>query len=129
MTQISTQLLSDGTLVLKPSGPVTVNAETDTGLLGAFNEAILRGQLRIVLDLSETTYMDSSGFAAVVRGWISVQRAGGEVVFARPPQSVKTLLKVTRLLALVKTSDSLEESVAQFHRGDLNFKSGDLQLS
>jgi len=117
MAEISTQLLSDSTLVLKLTGPVTVTAESDTALIGAFKQAILKGQLRILLDLSEITYMDSSGFAALVRGWINVQRAGGEVVFARPPQSVKNLLKVTRLLTLVKTSESLDDGLTYFqHR-------------
>jgi anti-sigma B factor antagonist len=113
MTPISAQLLADGTLILKPTGPIRVFAESDDGLLSAFTEAIDQGHVRIVLDLADTTSMDSSGFAALVRGWTHVRRAGGDVVLARPAPSVKKLLKITRLMTLFKTSETLDEGLEQ----------------
>jgi anti-sigma B factor antagonist len=113
MTPISSQLLADGTLVLRPTGPIRVFTESEDGLLSAFNEAIYQGHVRIVVDLAETTSMDSSGFAALVRGWTHVRRAGGDVVLARPAPSVKNLLKVTRLMTLFKTSETLDEGLEQ----------------
>lgn len=117
MTPISSQVLSDGTLVLRPTGPVTVSAESDAGLLCAFNEAIDKGHLRIALDLSETTYMDSSGFAALVRGWTRVRRAGGDVVLSRPTQSIMHLLKITRMITVLKISDTVDEGVELLRSG------------
>ena len=117
MTPISTQVLSDGTLVLTPTGPITVSLETDDELLSSFNKAIEKGHLRIVLDLSETTYMDSSGFAALVRGWTHVRRTGGDVVLARPTQSVKHLLTITRLRTIIKTSENLDEGLELLRSG------------
>jgi len=111
MTPISSQVLPDGTLVLRPTGPVTVNAESDAGLLSAFDEALEQGHLLIALDLSETAYMDSSGFAALVRGWTRVRRAGGDVVLSGPTPSVKHLLKITRLMTVLKTSETVDEGL------------------
>jgi anti-sigma B factor antagonist len=113
MTPISSQLLADGTLVLKPSGSIRVFDESEDVLLSAFNEAIHQGHVRIVLDLADTTSMDSSGFAALVRGWTHVRRAGGDVVLARPAPSVRNLLKITRLMTVFKTSETLDEGLAQ----------------
>lgn len=111
MTPISALVLSDGTLVLRPMGPVTINAESDAGLIAAFDEAIANGQLRIVLDLSETTQMDSAGLAALVRGWIRVKRLRGDMALAGPAPSIKTMLTITRLITIFKVSDTVDESL------------------
>jgi anti-sigma B factor antagonist len=111
MTPISSQVLSDGTLVIRPTGPVTANSESDTGLLCAFNEAVDKGHLRIALDLSETAYIDSAGLAALVRGWTRVRRSGGDVVLSMPTESVKHLLKITRLMTVFKTSETMDEGL------------------
>ena len=116
MPPISSQVLSDGTLVLRPTGSVTVNAESDAGLLSAFDEALENGHLLIALDLSEIDYMDSSGFAALVRGWTRVRRAGGDVVLSRPTQSVRHLLKITRLMTVLKTSETMDEGLDLLRR-------------
>jgi anti-anti-sigma factor len=117
MTSISTRLLSDGTLVLKPAGPTVGSAESDAGLIGAFDGAIDKGQLRILLDMSEITSVDSADVAALVRSWIHVRRAGGDVVLAGPVQSVKTALNMTRLMSLFKTSETLDAGLEQLRGG------------
>lgn len=117
MTSISTQLLADGTLVVRPTGAMVGGTEPDTGLIGAFSGAVDKGQLRILLDLSEINAVDSAGVAELVRSWIHVRRAGGDVVFARPAQSVKTTLEVTKLMPLFKTSDTLDAGLEQLRGG------------
>ena len=118
MTPIATQLLPDGTLVLKPAGPVSVSDETDTGLIGAFDDAIEHGRLRILLDLSDTTLLDSSGLAALVRGWIHVRREGGDIVLAKPSPSVKRLLTITRLKPIFKVSETVADALDLLRAGD-----------
>lgn len=111
MIPISAHVLSDGALVLKPTGPVTITAESDSGLIAAFDQAIAKGHLRIVLDLSETTQMDSAGLAALVRGWIRVKRARGDMALAGPAPSVRTMLRITRLNTVFKVSETVDESL------------------
>src|SRR5262249_39824250 len=117
MTSISTQLLSDGTLLLRPAGSMVGSSDSDAGLAGAFSVAIDKGQLRILLDMSEIKSVDSAGVAALVRSWIRVRRAGGDVVLARPAPSVKTTLEVARLMPLFKTSETLDAGLEQL-RGE-----------
>ena len=109
MTPISAQVLSDGTIVLRPTGPITISADSDGGLIAAFDEAIASGRLRIVLDLSKTTHMDSAGLAALVRAWIRLKRARGDVALAGPAPSIQTMLKITRLNTVFKISDTVDE--------------------
>jgi anti-anti-sigma factor len=117
MASISTQLLSDGTLVVTPRGPIVESGESDEGLTGAFDGAIDHGQLRILLDLSEVEFVDSAAVAALVRSWIHLRRAGGDVVLARPAQSVRSTLKMTRLMPLFKTSETLDAGLEQLRTG------------
>ena len=118
MSPISTELLSDGVLVLRPTGPISMSDESDAALIGAFNDAVDKGQLRIVLDLAAVNSMDSSGIAALVRGWTRVRRADGDVVIARPAQSIRRMLTITRLMALLKIADTVDEGLEQLRRGD-----------
>jgi anti-sigma B factor antagonist len=118
MGSISTQVLADGTLMLKPAGPVSISAESDADLTGAFDDAIEHGRLRILLDLSDTTLMDSSGLAALVRGWIHVRREGGDVVLASPAPSVRKLLAITRLKAIFKISETVADGLELLRSGD-----------
>jgi|SRR5579872_1444168 len=111
MASIARQVLPDGTVVLRPTGPVAITAESDAGLIAAFDEAIANGQLRIVLDLSETTHMDSAGLAALVRGWIRVKRARGDMALAGPAPSVQTMLRITKLITIFKISETVDESL------------------
>jgi anti-sigma B factor antagonist len=124
VTSISTELLPDGTLVLKPTGPISLSAQSDTGLLAAFNDAVEKGQLRILLDFSETNLMDSAGVAALVRGWIQVRRAGGDVVLARPVPSIRNMLTITRLISLFKTSETLDEGLGKLRSGTAGAERG-----
>ena len=118
MSPISTELLSDGVLILRPSGPVSMSDESDAALIGAFNDAVDKSQLRILLDLTEVHSMDSSGIAALVRGWTRVRRADGDVVIARPAQSIRRMLKITRLMSLFKIAETVDEGLEQLRRGD-----------
>src|SRR5262249_51820003 len=96
--------------------PVTVAAESDAGLLGAFDEAIDNGRLRILLDLSEIDCLGSAAFGALLRGWTRVHRAGGDVVLASPAPSVTHFLTITRLTGLFKTSETVDEGLEQLRR-------------
>jgi anti-anti-sigma factor len=115
---ISTEVLSDGVLVLRPTGPLTMTDEADAALIGAFNDAVDKSQLRILLDLTEVHSMDSSGIAALVRGWTRVRRADGDVVIAGPAQSIRRMLTITRLMALFKIAETVDEGLEQLRRGD-----------
>src|SRR6516162_5789372 len=117
MTSVTTERLSDGTFVLKPQGQITVTGGSDAALVRAFHEAVENGHLQILVDLSDTSYVDSSGFAALIRGWTAVQRAGGDVVLAAASPSVRKMLAMTRLMSIVKTCETTAEGIAQLHRG------------
>ena len=65
--------------------------------------ALLRGQRRVVLDLSGVTYMDAACFAVLVQLIRLVWTRNGEVTLRSPSAPVLEKLRQGQLLDVVKT--------------------------
>ena len=49
----------------------------------------------LVIDLSDVTFLDSSGISLILQMHKRQQRAGGAVVITNPPQFIRKLLELT----------------------------------
>ena len=58
---------------------------------------------RIVLDLTDLTYMDSMGLGTVLRLYVSAKRAGCDLSLINLGKRIRELLDVTNLLSLFGT--------------------------
>jgi anti-sigma B factor antagonist len=66
---------------------------------------------RLVLDLGDVTFCDSTGLAVLVGIWKAVHAAGGRLVLARVPQRCRLLLKRTGLAKIFTFRDRLAEAI------------------
>jgi anti-sigma B factor antagonist len=66
------------------------------------------GTTRIVVDMAETTFLDSSGLGALIAGLKSARQAGGDLRIARPTPSVMTVFELTNLDKVLRARDSVE---------------------
>lgn len=66
------------------------------------------GRPRIVVDLAETSFLDSSGLGALIAGLKSARQAGGDLRIARPTQGVLTVLELTNLTRVLRPRESVE---------------------
>lgn len=66
---------------------------------------------RIILDLKDTEYFDSSALGALVAFMKDVKAYGGELVLCNLSRSLLTLLKLSKLDMLFEISDDLEKAV------------------
>ncbi|HLH08681.1 MAG TPA: STAS domain-containing protein [Terriglobales bacterium] len=73
-----------------------VNAST-SALLQTMVRDVIPQKRPIVLDLSQVSYMDSSGLGALVSVWASARRNGVELKLASLSERVKELLHLTSL--------------------------------
>jgi anti-sigma B factor antagonist len=91
---LHTEADGDGTLL-------TVRGELDAYTAPGLEEQIARliesGARRIVLDLSETAFLDSSGLRAILTSQRKVAEATGELRLRRPSEPVTRLLEITGL--------------------------------
>ena len=94
--------------------PERLTTETADDLKLLFKELIAGEQYRIVLDLSNTRYMDSSGLGAIVSK-ISVLRSNsGDIKLACAQQYILDLLELTHINQILRTYDSVDLAVSSF---------------
>lgn len=66
---------------------------------------------RIVMDLSQTSYVDSSGVATFVEALKLTRRSGGEMVLAGVGDRVRGVFEIARLADLFRMVASVEEAL------------------
>jgi len=72
-----------------------------------------RGQTKIVLNLRDVTYIDSSGIGELVAGVTTARAKGGDLKVVNPNMVVQKLLRMTRIDPLVIEVKPDEDSALQ----------------
>jgi anti-anti-sigma factor len=97
----------EGEQVVEVAGEIDLRARAE--LVTAVSEATTEGQ-RLVIDLSQTTFIDSTALKVLLEAWRSQKDAGQDLVLRAPaPQVVRTLeiagLVDTLLIDLADAAD------------------------
>jgi anti-anti-sigma factor len=69
------------------------------------------GSSRLVVDLGEVTFVDSSGLGSIIAGLKAARQAGGDLRIARPNQQVLLVLDLTSLDRVLRPYGTLEEAL------------------
>lgn len=72
------------------------------------------GDTRVVLDLSEVPWIDSSGIGLLVKILTSAKQRGGSIKLLNPSKFTVQTLKMICLLDLFEVFDDQERAVASF---------------
>ncbi len=100
-------------LVLDLRGRLVLGHETEA-LRKKFGEALEADSLKILVDLGEVTYIDSSGLSTLVAGFVSARKHGGELKLLHLTRRIRDLMQITRLSTVFQVFDSQPEAVASF---------------
>ncbi|HXZ21075.1 MAG TPA: STAS domain-containing protein [Candidatus Acidoferrales bacterium] len=73
---------------------------TSTGLLQDQVRPYIPNSKRVVLDLSQVNYLDSSGLGAVVRLWMTAKKANCDFKVANLTPRIKDLFSLTNLSSI-----------------------------
>ena len=107
LTYSFTEGKSDGTKVLKLVGPLTIS--TMFGFQDQFRSAT--PQVMIV-DMSETTYMDSAGLGLIMNYYVSAADHGRKLLLAGVNDRVKALFEMTKVQSVLTCFPSVEAAEA-----------------
>ncbi len=92
---------------------ITVSGELDLASSGALAEELARvaesGATRVVIDLRELEFMDSTGLSTLVKAHQRADEAGQEFGLVRGPQQVQRLLSLTGVDERLTFADTPEE--------------------
>ncbi|MEU3290095.1 MULTISPECIES: STAS domain-containing protein [Streptomyces] len=100
----------DGTCVVSLRGQIDYDAKEQ--LRQALRTEDAAGQPRIVADLSEVTFMDSSGINVFVATHQQVSQAGGWVRIAAAQEPVLRVLQLVGIDTLIPCHPTLEQALA-----------------
>jgi anti-sigma B factor antagonist len=103
----------DGVTVLDLSGRITLG-EGSVQLRDAIRDLIGKGQRRILLDLGEVNYIDSSGLGELVSAYTSARNQGAILKLLKLTKKVHDLLQLTKLYTVFDIYDDEASAIASY---------------
>ena len=103
----------DGVAVLELSGRITLG-EGSVQLRDAIRDMIGKGQKRILLDLGDVNYIDSSGLGELVSAYTTAKNQGAALKLLKLTKKVHDLLQLTKLYTVFDIYDDEASAIASF---------------
>jgi anti-sigma B factor antagonist len=103
----------DGITILDLSGRITLGEGSIT-LRDSVRDVLAKGSKKILLNLGQITYIDSSGIGELVSAFTSVKNAGGELKLLNLTQKVHDLLQITKLYTVFDIWDNEASAITAF---------------
>ena len=103
----------DGVTVVDLSGRITLG-EGSTILRDTVRELLGRGQKKILVNLGDVNYIDSSGIGELVSGYTTVTNQGGQLKLLNLTKKVRDLLQITKLITVFDIFDEETAAVRSF---------------
>jgi anti-sigma B factor antagonist len=99
--------------VIDVAGRITLGEGSST-LRDALRELVKQDHKKILLNLKEVTYIDSSGIGELVSGFTTVANQGGVVKLLNLTKRVQDLLQITKLYTVFEVFDDEAKAVQSF---------------
>jgi anti-sigma B factor antagonist len=99
--------------ILDCSGKITLGEGT-MAVRNAVRETLKAGGKKIVLNLGDVNYIDSSGIGELVSSFTTVSNQGGALKLLNLTKKIQELLAITKLLTVFQVFNSEQEALASF---------------
>jgi len=73
-----------------------------------------QGRIKLLVQCSGVTNLDSQGISSLVRGVISTRKRGGQLKLLKPSARAYHVLDTTRLLSVIQSFDDEAEALSSF---------------
>ena len=105
----------DGVTIVDLSGRITLG-EGSVVLRDTIKDLLGKGQKKILLNLGDVSYIDSSGIGELVSAFTSVRNQGGELKLLNLTKKVHDLLQITKLYTVFDVKDDEAAAIGAFSR-------------
>ncbi len=109
---------------IRHSGPVLIVTPRDRFDTNSAPEVervltdhIGRGERRIILDLSEISYISSIGLRVILKAVVAMMQTGGRIVLCGGNDHVRTVLRLSGALMMSLHASTLDEAFSKVHEG------------
>ncbi len=113
MTMKASTRQVDGVTIIDLSGRITLG-EGSVVLRDTIRNSIGQGVKKIILNLGDVTYIDSSGIGELVSAYTSVRTQGGELKLLNLTKKVHDLLQITKLYTVFDVKDDEASAIKAF---------------
>ena len=103
----------DSVTVIDISGRITLG-EGCTQLRQIVRDQLAKGNKRLLLNLGDVSYIDSSGIGELVSGYTAVSNQGGQLKLLNLTKKVHDLLQITKLYTVFDVHDDEAKAIASF---------------
>ncbi len=105
----------DSVTVVDLSGRITLG-EGCTQLRELIRDQLSKGNKKILLNLADVTYIDSSGIGELVSGFTGVSKQGGSLKLLNLTKKVHDLLQITKLYTVFDIHEDEARAISSFEK-------------
>jgi anti-sigma B factor antagonist len=102
--------LHEGTTILMLRGPLTLQNTFDFQ-----NDLVQHKPAVLIIDLTESPYMDSAGLGLLMNCYISAEKNGRKVLLAGVNERIRAMLEMTRVHLILKNYATAADAEASVH--------------
>ena len=113
MTMKTSTRQIDGVSILDCSGRITLG-EGSVVLRDVVRDLLAKGQKKILLNLGDVSYIDSSGIGELVSAFTTVRNQGGELKLLNLTKKVHDLLQITKLYTVFDVREDEANAIKSF---------------
>jgi len=99
--------------VIDAAGRITLG-EGASSFPDLIRDLAAKGDKKLVLNLSEVSYIDSSGIGELVSGFTTVTNHGGQLKLVGLSKRVKDLLQITKLYTVFEVHEEEASAIRSF---------------
>ena len=104
---------SGDVVILDLSGRITIGEEA-ASLRETIKEMVDNGHRKILLNLAEVTYIDSTGLGQFVGSFATVTSRGGQLKLLNLQTRLQELMQITKLITVFETHTNESAAVRSF---------------
>ena len=105
----------DGVTILAPKGKI-MGGPDSTELQEKLRDLIKGNTKRVIIDLSDVDWMNSTGLGILISGLTTMRGSGGELKLARVTDKIQSLLVITKLVTVFESHESVDAAIKSFSK-------------
>lgn len=111
--KLTTRQIGDVT-VIDAAGRITLGEGSST-FRDTIKELTAKGHKKVLLNLGDVSYIDSSGIGELVSGFTTMSNAGGQLKLLKLTKRIQDLLQITKLYTIFEVFDDEAAGLASFN--------------
>ena len=111
--QVNERTVGD-VVIIDFSGKITLGDGGDAMLKDKVRSLVQQGRKKMILNLGDVSYIDSSGIGELVSGFTTVANQGGTIKLLGLTKRVKDLLQITKLYTVFDVRDDEADAIRSF---------------